>query len=193
MRAAVAGLDSYRHVLERFDESDAGDLLGRTLYTDTTTYLPGDLLVKVDPGADQPPQDIVRRIINIRPDLQVFAARLVPQRIRTEAGWVDPTELRGRRVFAVAGLGRPEGFRTLLEFAGAEIVGYRWFADHHLYGLEDRAWIVREAEKYGAVVVTTAKDAVKLDPFEGLWVVETVMQSLEGGWSHLWSLAPEIS
>jgi tetraacyldisaccharide 4'-kinase len=150
------------------------------------------IITKVDPAADQPPQDIVRRIINIRPDLPVFAARLVPQRVRTEAGWLDPTELRGRKVFAVAGLGRPEGFRTLLESAGAEVIGHRWFADHHPYGPEDRAWIAREAQKYGALVVTTAKDAVKLDPFEGLWVVETAMQSLEGGWGGLWSLAPEI-
>jgi len=150
------------------------------------------IITKVDVGADQPPQDIVRRIINIRPDMPIFAARLVPQRIRTEAGWVDPTELRGQRVFAVAGLGRPEGFRTLLDSAGAEVVGYRWFADHHPYGPEDRAWITREAQKYGARVVTTAKDAVKLDAFKGLWVVETMMQSLEGGWDRLFSLAPAI-
>ena len=150
------------------------------------------IITKVDVGADQPPQDIVRRITTIRPDLPVFAARLVPQRVRTEAGWVDPTELRGRKVFAVAGLGRPEGFRTLLESTGAEVVGHRWFADHHPYGPEDRAWIVREAQRIGGRVVTTAKDAVKLDPLEGLWVVETVMQPVEGQWDRLWSLSLEV-
>ncbi len=149
------------------------------------------VITKVDPAADQPPQDIVRRITAINPDLPIFAAGLVPQRVRTPDGRVDPTELRGRRVFAVAGLGRPDGFRTLLELAGAEVVGRRWFSDHHPYSPEDRAWIVREARKHGAVVVTTAKDAVKLDPFEGLWVVETAMQSLEGGWDRLWSLSRE--
>ncbi len=150
------------------------------------------IITKVDPAADQPPQDIVRRIATIRPDLPVFAARLVPQRVRTPDGWVDPMELRGRRVLAVAGLGRPEGFRTLLESTGAEVVGHRWFADHHPYGPEDRAWIVREARKYDALVVTTAKDSVKLDSFEGLWVVETAMEPLDGGWDRLWSLVPEI-
>lgn len=146
------------------------------------------VITKVDPAADQPPQDIVRRIARIRLDMPIFAARLVPQRVRTGEDWTDPTVLRGRKVFAVAGLGRPEGFRTLLEAAGAEVVGRRWFGDHHPYDVRDREWIVREAQKHGAVVVTTAKDAVKLDPLEGLWVVETAMQPLEGGWDRLWSL-----
>ena len=48
MRALVAGQDSYRLLLDRFAECDAPDLLGRALYVDTMTYLPGDLLVKVD-------------------------------------------------------------------------------------------------------------------------------------------------
>jgi len=150
------------------------------------------IITKVDLGADQPPDEIVRRVDQIRPGMPVFAARLVPQRVRTGEDWTDPPVLRGRKVFAVAGLGRPQGFRTLLESAGAEVVGYRWFADHHGYCARDREWIVREARQHGAVVVTTAKDAVKLDPFEGLWVVETAMQSLEGRWDRLWSLVPEV-
>jgi len=48
MRARVAGRDSYRVLYDAFQASDAPDLLGRTLHADTLTYLPGDLLVKVD-------------------------------------------------------------------------------------------------------------------------------------------------
>jgi asparagine synthase (glutamine-hydrolysing) len=48
MRDQVDGLDSNRCLIERFEESDARDLLGRTLYADAMTYLPGDLLAKVD-------------------------------------------------------------------------------------------------------------------------------------------------
>ncbi len=149
------------------------------------------IITKVDPGADQPPDDIVRRVDRIRPGMPIFAARMVLQRVRTGEDWTDPTVLRGRNVFAVAGLGRPQGFRTLLESAGAEVVGHRWFADHHGYSARDREWIVREARQHGAVVVTTVKDAVKLDPFEGLWVVETAMQPVEGQWDRLWSLSLE--
>ena len=48
MRERVGGLDSYRLLYDVYGGSDAPDLLGRTLHADTVTYLPGDLLVKVD-------------------------------------------------------------------------------------------------------------------------------------------------
>jgi asparagine synthase (glutamine-hydrolysing) len=51
MAAASAGLDSYEYLYERFREWERADLLARTLYVDTKTYLPGDLLVKVDIAA----------------------------------------------------------------------------------------------------------------------------------------------
>jgi len=150
------------------------------------------IITKVDPEATEPPRDIVGRVLSLCPDMPVIGARLVPQRLRTEEGWMDPSHLKGRRVFAVAGLGRPEGFRLLLENAGAVIAGHRWFPDHHPYETRDRLWIETEAAKTDSVVVTTAKDAVKLDPFDDLWVVETMMQPLNGDWAQLWSLMSEV-
>jgi asparagine synthase (glutamine-hydrolysing) len=48
MRIAVGRRDSYDLLYDLFARSDAADILGRTLYVDTLTYLPCDLLVKVD-------------------------------------------------------------------------------------------------------------------------------------------------
>ena len=48
MREQVGATDSYQCLYDWFSTSDAPDLLGRTLYTDTMSYLPGDLLAKVD-------------------------------------------------------------------------------------------------------------------------------------------------
>jgi asparagine synthase (glutamine-hydrolysing) len=47
MKERVGG-SSYAVLYARYRECDAPDFLGRTLYVDTTTYLPGDLLAKID-------------------------------------------------------------------------------------------------------------------------------------------------
>lgn len=72
--------------------------------------------------------------------------------------------LRGRRVLAFAGIGRPERFFHTVRELGAEVVGLQAFPDHHPYG-EDEIWkLVERARDLDAIAVTTAKDAVRLPP-----------------------------
>jgi asparagine synthase (glutamine-hydrolysing) len=47
MKAAAPG-DAYELLYAHYQRADAPDLLGRRLYADTMTYLPDDLLVKID-------------------------------------------------------------------------------------------------------------------------------------------------
>lgn len=69
---------------------------------------------------------------------------------------------RGRRVYAFAGIGRPEKFFDQLITAGIEVVEARGFPDHHAYtGVEAREILVR-ADDLGALPVTTEKDAVRI-------------------------------
>lgn len=68
----------------------------------------------------------------------------------------------GQKVYAYAGIGRPEKFFRQLEAAGVMVAGTRSFPDHHPYtGLEARE-IMNAAEALGALPVTTEKDAVRL-------------------------------
>jgi tetraacyldisaccharide 4'-kinase len=72
-----------------------------------------------------------------------------------------PEELRGRTVFAFAGLANNEQFFSSLREAGLTLAGTRGFRDHHNYTPADLDMIRRDA---GALpIVTTGKDAVKLD------------------------------
>lgn len=74
-----------------------------------------------------------------------------------------PAELKGQRVSAFSGIGRPEAFRESLTALGAEIVSFRAFPDHHPYTRIDIDALQRLArESRATLIVTTEKDAVRL-------------------------------
>ena len=82
---------------------------------------------------------------------------VIPRNLRT----VVPDNMRGQKVFAFAGLANNEQFFASLREAGLDVIGTRGFADHHRYTADDIAKLVRDAN--GAMLVTTEKDAVKID------------------------------
>jgi hypothetical protein len=71
--------------------------------------------------------------------------------------------LRGERLYAFCGIGKPEGFLTTLQEAGAEIVGFQSFPDHHRYSASEIEAVAAAARTAGArLVLTTEKDAVRI-------------------------------
>jgi tetraacyldisaccharide 4'-kinase len=68
----------------------------------------------------------------------------------------------GRRVLAFAGIARPEKFFSMLVKAGVVVAGAVPFPDHHPFTDRDLVRVYDEAERLGAVAVTTPKDAVRL-------------------------------
>src|SRR3546814_2474587 len=93
------------------------------------------------------------------PGLPVLRARIEPRGAGRGA-----TDLAGKRVYAFAGIGRPEKFFDSLRRIGAELAGCEAFADHQPY---DGATIERLAVAAAAAdaqLVTTAKDAARLGP-----------------------------
>jgi tetraacyldisaccharide 4'-kinase len=75
-----------------------------------------------------------------------------------------PDSLRGKRVFAFAGLADTQQFFNSL---GLELAGTWSFPDHHRYSIENITAIKRAARDARAdAIVTTEKDAVKIDDRE---------------------------
>ncbi len=70
--------------------------------------------------------------------------------------------LEGQRVFAFAGIARPEKFYETLEGIGCEIVGKREFPDHHPFTAGEAEGLLNEASRLMAIPVTTEKDAMRL-------------------------------
>ncbi|MCP3860846.1 MAG: tetraacyldisaccharide 4'-kinase, partial [Phycisphaeraceae bacterium] len=122
--------------------------------------------------------EIEAAVDRVAPTLQVFVSRMRARRVRVpDEGWQPAEILAGRRVFAFAAIGRPSGFADTLTEAGAEIVGRRWFPDHHAYSADEHFEVVSAAEKAEATPVTTSKDATKLPSNAAAWVVEAEMET----------------
>jgi tetraacyldisaccharide 4'-kinase len=85
----------------------------------------------------------------------LFRARLIVE---------NADAFRGRAVVAFAGIGRPAKFFATLEGAGARLVARHGFADHHPYREDELRRLREEAVGAGAMLVTTAKDWVRLSP-----------------------------
>ena len=87
--------------------------------------------------------------------LPVFAARLVPE---SEAA----AALKGKKVLAFAGIGRPQKFFETLKAVGAEILETRSFGDHHRFTADEARELLDAAKARGALLVTTEKDAARM-------------------------------
>jgi tetraacyldisaccharide 4'-kinase len=75
---------------------------------------------------------------------------------------LDAVRFCGARVAAFAGIGRPAKFFASLVRVGAEIVMARPFPDHHRFSSAELMRLRRDAERAGALLVTTAKDWARL-------------------------------
>jgi tetraacyldisaccharide 4'-kinase len=75
--------------------------------------------------------------------------------------------LAGSRLFAFAGIGRPQKFFASLKALGHEVRKTRAFPDHHAYSQADIKALLTEAEEAGLRLVTTSKDMVRLETSQG--------------------------
>lgn len=100
----------------------------------------------------------------------------------------DMSAIRGRAVAAFCGIGNPAGFRGTLEDAGANVVEWREFPDHHHYTAADVRELVARARSAGAILVTTLKDLVKIRAeWTGgfpVWAIDLGARIVRGG--DLW-------
>ena len=93
-----------------------------------------------------------------RKGLPILHAHLKPQ---------PNDNLLARRLFAFAGIGRPQKFFETLKGLGLEVRKTRAFPDHHCYSLADVKSLLTEAEEAGLTLVTTSKDMARLETSDG--------------------------
>ncbi|MEZ5978266.1 MAG: tetraacyldisaccharide 4'-kinase [Planctomycetota bacterium] len=121
---------------------------------------------------------LLERVGELAPGLPVLLAEHRPTGLVDREGTRWPlARLVDRDVDLVSGIGNPDAFEATVRGLGAKVQEHRRFADHHAYTDAD----VRGLGRGGRAVVTTAKDAVKLeDLLPALLVLEVELVITRG-------------
>lgn len=111
-----------------------------------------------------------KRIAEHNPDADIIECAHRPKFLRPLGGDEEyPLEwLKGKRVAALSGIAVPESFENFLRDYGAELVYAERYLDHHRFSdRELRHFMERAEEAEAEAVVTTEKDAVRVDSRRG--------------------------
>jgi tetraacyldisaccharide 4'-kinase len=101
--------------------------------------------------------------------------------------WVDLQGIPSHghsKAYLVSAIGNPENFSRTAKQSGVEVVGKRWFNDHHHFSESEMMECSKAAKALGAVILMTSKDAVKWhhDPADA-FVLDI---GVELPWDELW-------
>ncbi len=127
---------------------------------------------------------VIRQLKHYAPGVPIFEAQTViagyervSGRTRAAAAETNHAEAwpwTGRRVLAVSGLARPQGFEAMIRDSGAIVMRHFDYPDHHDYRVEEvDRWRAAMVQNGAELILTTTKDSVKLEalPLFGLTVL----------------------
>ncbi len=126
------------------------------------------------------------------PAMPLFPCRLRATGVAVGDDRKDVAWLRGRKVLAFAGIAAPQRFAATLAALGAEVVELMAFPDHHVYRQGEMASLLGRADALGLTPITTAKDAVKLEPPDAGKVAWLAVELVPDGGDFLDLLSPVL-
>jgi tetraacyldisaccharide 4'-kinase len=132
-------------------------------------------------GPDEDPAPLLSEVRAYAPGALLGAARHRVAGVRTLGGAaVTP----GGRARVVTATGNPQAVEATAREAGFEVVGLSAYRDHHWFGAGEARGELERAAATGAVVLLTAKDAVRWPrsaPGEAVRVLEVAWEWRAGG------------
>jgi len=149
-----------------------GHVLPRGLLREPVTALRRAGLVAItrcDHVSTQALECVRQRVIAISPDATVIECRHAVTGVDDLSGRALAGELAGKRAALFAAIGQPASFRHTVSALGIEVVGHRWWPDHHRYSHRDIDGLLHvDAFPPHDFLLTTEKDAVKLASFPAI-------------------------
>ena len=109
------------------------------------------------------------RLHTLAPDATLLKCNHCVAGVETLDGESIEGELAGRRVVLFASVGNPKSFDTTARMLGVNVVGCRWWPDHHAHRARDVERLRRAMKPTDrCALLTTEKDAVKLARLDDL-------------------------
>lgn len=167
-----------------------GHLLPRGLLREPLSALgrAGVVVLTRAERVDEAALGAIRDRVREHSNAPVAVAHARPSGVEVEGTTHPPGWLSGRRIFAVCGIGHPEAFVAHLESLGAAVVDRRFLPDHA--SPTETEWIALRKAAWAAgaqYVVTTRKDAVKLETLPADVAVYEIATFVDEGEADLWA------
>lgn len=144
-----------------------GNLLPRGILREPVEHLRRANYIFITKSDGEGVDPLRKQIRDHNPTADVIECTHKPQFLRS----IDEREenplswMEGKRVAALSGIAVPESFEAFLVRFGAEIRYAERYLDHHRFSSRELADFLKRAEDSGAeAVITTEKDAVRIDP-----------------------------
>ena len=131
------------------------------------TKIPGDG-DQLDDGVKLRLDSLKKQLALAAPQAVLYYARFAPACLRPALGPDEQSQLSlstiaGKKVFAICGIARPQGFYAYLENLGAQIVDRISFGDHHWFSPAELTDIEKRYKSSQAnFLIATEKDLVRL-------------------------------
>lgn len=111
---------------------------------------------------------ISKKVKNVNPNASIFKCSFQIEKFHQLDRPSKRTEIESAdNVFAFCALGNPNSFYETLRRSGVDLAGTLDFRDHNIYNNENVSAIEKAARNAGgSVLITTEKDAVKLERLE---------------------------
>jgi tetraacyldisaccharide 4'-kinase len=100
------------------------------------------------------------QVPDLPPALRSFTGPVLRAELRPDAA--AAAQLKGQRVVAFAGIGRPSKLFGTLRGIGANVVAETPFPDHHQFTVAEADRLLQLSDQHRAVLVTTEKDLARL-------------------------------
>jgi tetraacyldisaccharide 4'-kinase len=158
-------------VIDATDPWGQGFLLPRGLLREPVTEAKrADAIVlsRVEQAGRAQVDEIKHRLQTVS-DAPIAELRFAPSSLTTLKGESRPlSQLQGANVVLLSAIGNPRAFEETVRSLGAKIALSITHPDHHHFSPEDVTHALRAARETGSLVLTTEKDAVKIQPQDGI-------------------------